>query len=531
MSTRPTILITGATAGIGRALAHFYHQQGACVLLIGRRPLNTLDASFCTPANYCQVDLAQSEAALRISSWLHEEKIGRLDLLIHNAGLGYVGALATQPPESIQQLLAVNVRAPIALTHALLPKVEAARGKLVFISSVATALPTPDYAVYTATKAALDGFVRNLQIELAATRSPVTAQLIHPGATQTGMHAKSGANLQQIGWEKFPTPETVAQAIAEAITADRRAVTIGWTNRLVQLAGTQLQTPLDQIMRQRVATRKNVETPQTSQKAGPNVRHCVITGAADGIGKALARQFAAAGYMITGIDLDAERAMRTQAELQNAGAAVRFALADLAKPSDLDKVLALLAERPPIDVMIHNAGINAVGPFVTSDLARQQQVLDVNLVAPLLLTAGLLNQARLVQGGSLVFLASLSHFVSYPGAAVYAASKDGLASYARSLAVALAAQKLHVLTVYPGPTRTEHARRYSPDNRREHRRMSPERLARQIFTATQRRQRILIPGLGNQAFALLGRFFPRWTEQVMSRTLFAPLSKRRDNST
>lgn len=529
MHPRPTILITGATDGIGYALAQLYQQQGAHVLLLGRRHLAKLDAAFFTAANYCQADVAQPEAAKQILFWLHEAKVERLDLLIHNAGLGYVGPLSTQPTENVQQLLAVNLRAPIALTHALFPKLEAAGGKVVFISSVATALPTPNYAVYTATKTALDGFVRNLQIELAATHSPVTAQLIHPGATQTGMHAKSGADLQEIGWAKFPTPERVAQRIAEAITTDRRAVTIGWTNRLVQFAGTQLQTPLDQIMRQRVATRKNPETPQPLRQAEANVRHCVITGAADGIGKALAREFAAAGYTVTGIDLDAERAMRTQAELQNAGAAVRFALADLAKPRDLAKVLAILAERPPIDVLIHNAGINAVGPFVTSVLARQQKVLDVNLAAPLLLTAGLLNQARLVQGGSLIFLASLSHFVSYPGAAVYGASKDGLASYARSLAVALAAQKFHLLTVYPGPTRTEHARRYSPDNRREHRRMSPEKLAHRIFQATEKRNRTLIPGLGNQAFALFGRIFPRWAEQVMSRTLFAPLSTLHHN--
>jgi len=103
-------------------------------------------------------------------------------------------------------------------------------------------------------------------------------------------------------------------------------------------------------------------------------------------------------------------------------------------------------------------------------------VLAVNLTAPLHLTGALLQAGKIAPGGSLVFVSSLSRLLSYPGAAVYAASKDGLASYARSLAVALAPQKMHVLTVYPGPTRTAHARRYSPDNSREARRGSRRRL-------------------------------------------------------
>lgn len=91
----------------------------------------------------------------------------------------------------------------------------------------------------------------------------------------------------------------------------------------------------------------------------------------------------------------------------------------------------------------------------------------------------------------MVFVSSLAHFVSYPGASVYAASKDGLAAYARSLRVAEPA--LHVLTVFPGLTRPAHARRYGPDNSREARRMPPEKLAELIYRAVQRRQKVLIP--------------------------------------
>ena len=505
------VVITGATDGIGLALARHYHQAGARLLLLGRRPLDTLDPTFFTPASYCQVDLATPQSVEHFSSWLHENKIAALDLVIHNAGSGYVGPVATQPEESVRQLLAVNLSTPIALTHALYPLVERTAGKFVFISSVVAGLPGPTYAVYTATKAALDSFVCNWQIELQADHSPVQAQLIRPGATRTHLHAKSGADPQAMGWNRFPTPETVAQQIVRAINTKRRAVTLGWLNHLLYTAGRQFPTLIDRLT-------PSPGHPLTPSPATP--LHCVITGAADGIGRALAQQFTSAGATVTGIDVDAAQAMQTQADLINAGGRIRFLIADLTALPKMNNILEQLTSRPPIDIFIHNAGINAVGPFIHSEMARQQKVIDLNLTAPLLLTAGLLHRGLLTPQSSLAFLSSLSHFVSYPGATVYAATKDGIAAYARSLAVALAPQGQHVLTIYPGPTRTAHARRYSPDNSREARRMPPERLARQIVIALAQHRRQFIPTFALRATAVIGRLWPKLTEQLMRRTIY-----------
>ncbi len=251
------------------------------------------------------------------------------------------------------------------------------------------------------------------------------------------------------------------------------------------------------------------------------MKHCVITGAADGIGRALALRFGRAGYQITGIDRDPERSAATTAQLETAGTLVTFLLANLGQPDDIIRVVTELRAGPLIDVLIHNAGINSVSHFASSDLAQQQAVLDVNLLAPLLLMPALLHGQHIRTGGSVVFLSSLSHFVGYPGAPVYAASKDGLAAYARSLAVGR--PDLHVLTVFPGPTRTAHARRYSPDNRREHRRMPPERLAEYIFQAVQKRQRTLIPGLPYRFSATMGRFFPGLAMWMMRKTILEKL--------
>lgn len=248
--------------------------------------------------------------------------------------------------------------------------------------------------------------------------------------------------------------------------------------------------------------------------------HAIITGAAEGIGRALASRFGSEGYAIVGVDINMTLATQTQTDLARQNIDIVFQQANLGVASDLRKLATTLINGPAIDLLIHNAGINCVGPFATSDIAAQQAVLDINLKAPFQLTAALLHANKIARGGTIVFISSLSRWVGYPGAAGYAASKDGLASYARSLAVALAPQGIHVLTVCPGPTRTAHARRYSPDNTHETRRMSPDILAMAINHAVKHHQRTLIPGLGNQLSATLGRWAPSLAEWAMQKTLW-----------
>ncbi|MCY4352785.1 MAG: SDR family NAD(P)-dependent oxidoreductase, partial [Gemmatimonadetes bacterium] len=205
------------------------------------------------------------------------------------------------------------------------------------------------------------------------------------------------------------------------------------------------------------------------------MKHAVITGAAAGIGKALAHRFAQAGYTITGVDIDTAGATRVQRELD-----ARVLIADLRSEEDIARILTKLQGKA-IDVLIHNAGINAVGRFSDIDIENDEHVIAVNFYAPMLLTAALLKADLIAKDASIIFISSLSHYTSYPGAATYAATKSGLASYARSLSIALAPQNIHVTTVFPGPTRTAHARRYSPHNTREEKRMPPEKLAHHIF--------------------------------------------------
>lgn len=505
MNEQPTLLITGATDGIGLELARIYVGRGARVLALGRRSYADLENPPVGPRDYIQADLARPDAGLAIAGWLRTRRIDALDLLVHNAGTGYHGRPAAQAPDNIDQLLTVNLWAPVELTHALLPWLRNAHGRLVFISSVAAGLPGPDYAVYTATKAGLEGFARALRVELAG---DVAVQVIRPGATRTGMHAKLGLTTADMDWTRFPSAAAVAAKISAAMDGPARTRTIGTGNGLLHAAGTYAAAPLNFALRH---GRDGASQLPVAVAGRPPT--AVVTGGADGIGRALAAQLAHDGYQVLGLDVDTSRALAAR---RATGAT--FVVTDLA--TDAGRGTALTATRAfaPARLIIHNAGISCVGRFAGSDLARQRAVFELNLRAPLQMTTVMLREGLLARDGTLVFLSSLSRYTGYPGAAVYAATKDALAAFARSLRVDLG-RTANVLTVFPGPTRTAHARRYSPDNRREARRMPPATLAGAIAAAVGHGRGGLIPGAGNRIFAALGLLAPAVMDRAMRKTI------------
>jgi short-subunit dehydrogenase len=247
------------------------------------------------------------------------------------------------------------------------------------------------------------------------------------------------------------------------------------------------------------------------------MKTCGVTGGANGIGRALALEFSRKGFRVFVIDNDMSGAVLTCEQISRAGGTAKFFCVDLARESSIEQFITELLREPQLDVFLHCAGVNATGAFEKQNLSQQVSVLEVNTTAPMHLTSRLLSENRIASRGTLVFIVSMSRFLGYPGASVYGASKDGLASYAQSLRMALRSRGMNVLSVFPGPTQTNHAKIYSPHNRMEHRRMKPERLAALVFSATASRKHHLIPGVSNKILALLGHFFPETSRKIMRR--------------
>jgi short-subunit dehydrogenase len=225
-----TVLITGATSGLGIELAKLYAPSSR-LILFGRKPLSKLNDKLFHDHAYCHCDLSKPNCAEVVIETLEVEGITELDLLIHNAGVGYYGRFFKQPDTSVDELLAVNLYAPVRLTHALLPHLKKTKGKVIFISSVAANLPVANYSVYGATKAALSGFARNLRLE----QSDVRVQTIYPGAIRTEMHSKSGA--KHLAQKKFSSAERVAKQVVTAINTNKAEATLGFSSQLLRNAG------------------------------------------------------------------------------------------------------------------------------------------------------------------------------------------------------------------------------------------------------------------------------------------------------
>jgi short-subunit dehydrogenase len=254
--------------------------------------------------------------------------------------------------------------------------------------------------------------------------------------------------------------------------------------------------------------------------------HVLVTGASSGIGAAIAEAYLRQHAYVTVVARRRER-LEMLAKVYG-GRHCHIVVADLAEHANVAAVLAQAeAEHGPVDILVNNAGVQILGRMDQTPWARAEQLLHLNLFAPLRLTMAALPAMIERRRGTIVDIASMAALAPTPGMLFYNASKAALAAASESLRAEVAPHGVHVVTVYPGPVHSdmESAARAAFTPSPVASRVptgTPEALAELIVRAVERKQpRIIYPKVYG-----LSRMFPAVTRWVVD-TFTPPLRQER----
>lgn len=228
-------LVTGAGRGIGRSIAEVFAREGAATVVAtrtashGQAVVDAIAAAGGT-ATLALTDLADRAAVERLIAETIESH-GGLDIMVHNAATIPVARVGAITDEQMDAALGVNLKAAIWLAQASLAPMRArGEGRLLYTSSVTAQRAYPGCAIYSASKAALNGFIRAAALELGPDR--ITVNGIEPGIIRTDAIDKHKMSDEQIATiarhiplRRFGTPEEVAEAMLFLATAEASYVT------------------------------------------------------------------------------------------------------------------------------------------------------------------------------------------------------------------------------------------------------------------------------------------------------------------
>jgi NADP-dependent 3-hydroxy acid dehydrogenase YdfG len=219
-------VVTGASAGIGKAIALALAERGAALCLVGRRS-EALEAvaeaaRSVAPRVVChQADLSVDADIERLGRYLRQD-VSRVDVLVHSAGVIAPGPMEQVSPADFDRQYRTNLRAPYFLTQTLLPMLRAARGQVVFINSSAGVVAKANVGSYAATKHALKAVADSLREEV--NREGIRVLTVYVGRTassmQASLHAREG---QAYAPERLLQPQDVAATVIAALSLPRTA--------------------------------------------------------------------------------------------------------------------------------------------------------------------------------------------------------------------------------------------------------------------------------------------------------------------
>jgi short-subunit dehydrogenase len=250
-----TVIITGASAGIGAATAQTFAAAGAHVVLAARDAARLEAVRQDLPGQHLIVptDIADPAAVDALVAQA-VAAFGGIDIVINNAGIGLAAPIAELRRTDFLQALDVNLFGPLALTQAALPFMhKRGRGQLIYISSVVGLRALPYLGGYAAAKAALDRLVESLRVELQGSGIAVT--LVRPGTTHTGFSERRLGHGREVRRTSTSgvTPERVALAILRAALHEPRVAYVTLADRLTVLLGLLFPSLTDRLLGQAIS--------------------------------------------------------------------------------------------------------------------------------------------------------------------------------------------------------------------------------------------------------------------------------------
>ena len=234
---RPTALVTGASGGIGEAIARELAGRGHDLVLVARSVdaldalASDLSAAYGITATVVAADLAQAGAGRALAAELARRGLV-VDVLVNNAGFADFGDFAHADLDKTTQMLNLNVVTLTELTHELLaPMLERGRGRVMNVASTAAFLPGPLMAVYYATKAYVLSFSEAVAEELKG--SGVTVTALCPGPTASGFQARADMeDSKLVKGKKVMDAATVARIGVDAMESGRSVAICGFKNKV-----------------------------------------------------------------------------------------------------------------------------------------------------------------------------------------------------------------------------------------------------------------------------------------------------------
>src|SRR5262245_28018462 len=253
--------------------------------------------------------------------------------------------------------------------------------------------------------------------------------------------------------------------------------------------------------------------------AGKTAAWVVITGASSGIGKALARQFAAGGFNLILVGRNEAALGRVVAECSSKHKIeAEFITADLSRTESVDALIAALGAKPrQYQVLVNNAGFGIHGDFASSDIDQNIQLINVQLTAALRLTRTLLPSMIARHSGRILNVASVYSFSPVPMQSVYSACKAFLLSFSSALHNELVGTGVTVTVFCPGITQTEFRSRAGISEKKKDSGMSAEAAARIAYAETLRGKHIVVPGFINRLYVFVAQLLPTSTMPSLIR--------------